>query len=225
MRALLSNLSEFLAKLEDIGFVEGSTHQYHWNGSDGYLYVDVTGSSTTIKYVSSGGTSTVLYALSGAETAANPIVLMEWFLLDGGGIAMRFALKPHGSSSSPSFSTSLLLAFLGDGTAICRDYNTSGNPIVYNSGTTNITLKLINPSSAMSSTSDNIVQIGKLYNQTDGFIDGPVMNVILCPSTLSHQNSYAFSVGDNQYVMGMSTSTSTSGSSNVGNRLCFKLAE
>lgn len=224
MRALLSNLSEFLAKLEDIGFVEGNTRHYHWDGSDGSLFIDVGSTSTTIKYVSSDSTAIELMKLSGAETAANPIVLMEWFLLDGGGITMRFALRGHGSSSNPSFSTSLLLAFLGDGTAICRDYNTSGNPIVYDNGTTNITLKLINPSSSMSSTSDNIVQIGKLYNQTDGFIDGPVMNVILCPSTLSHQNSYTFTVDDVQYVMGMSTSTSTSGSSNVGNRLCFKLS-
>lgn len=223
MRALLSDLSGFLAKLEDIGFVEGSTRHYHWDGSDGYLYVDVASSSTTIKYVSSGGTSTILYQLSGAETAANPIVLMEWFLLAGGGIAMRFALKPHGASSTPAFNTSLQLAFLGDGTAICREDPSPYN-LYYDNGTTNTTLKLINPSSSMSSTSDNIVQIGKLYNQTDGFMDGPAMNVILCPSTLSHQNSYVFSVGDIQYVMGMSTSTSTSGSSNVGNRLCFKLS-
>lgn len=228
MRVNLSSYSELEEKLEEIGFThrtESGNHNFYWGSSSGKLQVEKTYSSnyvTNINYVDSQGTT---YTLRGTSSTGGYVdaYILEYFPLANNGIILR--LIPS-TSTGQAFPFGLQLAFLvtpSEGVIqVFREDGSSSAPKI-DDGLTVTQVRLINYTNMTGDTTANVVQIGRLYNQDGSFLDVEVYNCLMCPSTMSQTSIYTFTIGDDTYIAGMSSSTTSSGSAAFGNRLVFKM--
>lgn len=228
----ITSQAELEAAFREMGFVEGTTtptggRWYYQNAfptqdeNTPYFTLNYYSSSTVtpIVYVDSAGTSNNMME---TMTAATQVMKIEYYKLYGGGLIFRAARSAAADIATAAYNRMLNFA-------IFPLNNNAGWNVIYNTGNqTTYTAKLDTLDNGVSNlyyisfsqlvTTMSAVNITRLYNNRNGFIDAEVY-IVTVPLALNTENTLFTTINGIGYLLGFGRANGNE------SRYAFRLAE
>lgn len=213
--------TNFEELMTEMGFVnDGSDKYYFGEDSEKKVKIESTSGNIFNVYCSDGTTSGYI---SSGSYSGYPLKI-EYFELKNGGVCFRAKYVQYTTDAIAfPFCFCVFKNANNEYEYIYRAYIslfTSNYRIYHDNNNGRITRILAPTTTALTTSSENVMLLSALFNQVDGFLPDDMKWCAICSNTLRNDKSYGVTIDGDTYVMGMSESDSSGG---VGGRIAFKI--
>lgn len=213
--------TNFEELMTEMGFVNDGSDKYYY-GADPEKKVKIEPTSGNVFNIFTSN-SNYDGTLTSGSYSGYPLKI-EYFELKNGGVCFRAKYVQY--TTDPIAYPFCICVFKNANNEyeyIYRAYIsiiTSNYRIYHDDNNGRITRILAPTTTALTTSSENVMLLSALFNQIDGFLPDDIKWCAICSNTLRNDKSYGVTIDGDTYVMGMSENADSGG---VGGRVAFRI--